>query len=736
MRAIAVRQALDTGAALVSLRRAGLDVHDDAAARIALAARVDLVDAALPDARAARGIRSRERAVRSARVDARDRQDAGRRENREDPEEWSRGPGRHVRILARRWFRATPQAVPLPRGPRLSFAVALALAGLGCSETSQEPTTDVAKTTPLEHVDVPSCPIGAMPRAGAPTCAPVGPQKPPEGFEAVSGAWGFRAIVPTVQCLPDQRVAIGNGKCVVVDDCSAPFPPPGAKVVVKSGDDLSAAIAKAAPGDTIAIDEGTYSGVRVARDVNLVGRCASKVVLQAASADDRGIEVDGARKIAIRSVTFRGFDWAIWAATSGAAVSVERSIFQGNRAAVWVTRGARIDLQQSIVDARRDLLDPSPIAMADGVVVANGASANVAETELRDIHLAIDAYGPGTRVKATAIVASERSPEMSALVVAAQGAVVEVDRSRLEAAEKYVGGAKGEDDREPKTKAPAKLRITRSELIRVFPTDASGFDVHGASSLELEDCTLASRARVAISSNDSSQVSVVRSVIRPIDPRDAKKREVGAGIVVNDDVALTLEDSAILGMAQSAIMASKGCRITMARSLVAATWEHERKSFDERFESGQAISLSGTASLELTDSTLADNAGAAIWMGGEEARARIERSAVLTTQPEASTAFAGLVAWGGTIEVRDSLFHGVPDTAMALGQVTGLVADTVLSKSAVGFRWLGDSRLVPDADETRRPQVGEILSRNVVQIETDAAELEEPLPLGDCRCAR
>ncbi len=626
--------------------------------------------------------------------------------------------------------------MPLLRGLRPSFVAVLALAAIGCSDRASEPTTETAKTTPLDRVDVPSCPVGTMARAGATGCAPVGPQAPPEGFEAAPDAWGFRAIVPKVQCLPDQRVAIGSERCVAVDDCAAPFPPPGAKVVLRDGDDLAAALALAAPGDTVALDEGTYAGVRVSRDVNLVGRCASKVVLRAASADDRGIEVDGARTITLRSLTLRGFDWGIWAATSGASIAVERTIFQGNRAAVWVTRGARIELRKSLVDARRDLLDPSPIPIADGLVVANGASADVRETELREMHVALDAYGEGTRASAAAIVASERSREASALVVASLGAEVEVDGSRLEAAERYVGGAKAEDDREPKKKAPARLRIASSELIRVLPTDASAFDVQAGSTLELEGSTLASRARVAIASNDATRISVVRSVVRPVDVRDAKNREVGAGIVVNDDVALTVEDSAIVGMAQSAILASKGCRLTVTRSLVQGTFELERTAFDVRFASGQAISLSGDASLELIDSTLADNAGAAIWMGGAEASARIERSAVLATRGEASTAVAGLVAWGGTIDVRESLFHGVPDTAIALGQVTGVVADTVLSRSAVGFRWLGDSRLVPDADEARQPMTGEILARDVVQVETEATEVEEPLPLGDCRCSR
>ena len=142
---------------------------------------------------------------------------------------------------------------------------------------------------------------------------------------------------------------------------------------------------------------------------------------------------------------------------------------------------------------------------------------------------------------------SERSPELlSPLVVSSEGAKVEVDSSRLEALNSYLGGAKALDDRDPKGNTPATLHISKSELIRTNPTDASGFDVLGGSTFELTDSTLAYRARVAISGEEAANISLVRSVIRPVSKDDAKNRVVGAALIVNDGVRLSLDGSAIV----------------------------------------------------------------------------------------------------------------------------------------------------------------------------------------------
>lgn len=572
--------------------------------------------------------------------------------------------------------------------------------------------------------------------AGNPSCVPVGPKSVPEGFEASSPSWGFRAIVPQDACAAGERAAVGERTCKPVDDCSAPFPPANAKIVVRSGaapgsgvqSNLADAIAAASDGDTIAIDEGTYPGVIVDRDVTLVGRCASKVILQAGSPTDNGIGVDGKHTVALRSMTLRGFRFGIWAG-NGASVTADRAIFTSqDGVAAWVTNGAAFDLRESLVDGKGT-------EMLDGVVVARGGRVTMSDSELREVHVAADAYGIGSRVSGTRLVVSEHSEEMSALVVASQGAQIDVDHSRLVASEQFIGGAKPTDTRVKGESAPSTLRIASSELIRSQPTNPSGFDIEGGSTLEISDSTLAYRARIAISANESANVSLARTVIRPVSDEDAANLRVGSGIVVNDGVRLSLEDSAIVGASQSAILASKGCRIQLTGSLVRDTWEFERVSLNKRMKSGQAISLSGDAVLEMTNSTLENNAGVSIWLAADTPRARIERSAVLSTlDPERSNAKAGVLAYGGTLEITDSLFHGIPDTALGLGNVTGSVSRSLLSKSDVGFRLLGESRLIEEHDETRRPDPGQVLTRDNVLVELGSPTREEDIAVGECRC--
>lgn len=588
--------------------------------------------------------------------------------------------------------------------------------------------TESSPAEPAGPVAIPDCGIGTMALAGATTCAPVGPAVP-AGFEAAPDDWGFRAILPSRQCTPATRLAIGERDCVPVDDCARPFPPPEAKVVVRqgSGPTLEDAIASASKGDTIAIDRGTYGAVRIARDVTLVGRCAREVALEAKSADEDGIRIEGAHAVSVRSLTLRGFGFALWAG-GGTKLSVERAVLAENLVGAWITEDAELDLRQSLVDVSR-----APAIMGDGVIVARGGKATVADTELREVRVAIDAYGQGTRATAKHIVVEERSPEESALVVASQGAEVTIEDSRLEAEARFLGAAQAIDPREPKKSAPASLRIARSELVRTLPTNASGFDVHGGSSLALEDSTLATRARVGISSDDAAKLSILRSVIRPVDRRDPSRGEVGAAVVINDGVTLDLDRSAIIGSAQSAILASRGCRVRLAGSLVTGTWEFERTGFDERMASGQAISLSGDAVLDLRDSALVDNAGAAVWMGGDDASVTMKRATIAVTRDVG--AVAGLVAWGGTLDVEESLFHGIPDTALALGSPSGVVAGTIVSRSAVAFRMMGDTRVVRAEDEARRPGAGEVVVRDNVLVETDAAEIEEALARGECRCS-
>lgn len=574
-----------------------------------------------------------------------------------------------------------------------------------------------------------------MAHVGSGTCIGVGPTAIPEGFEpAPDDAWGFRAIVPPQPCLGLERASIGSRACKPIDDCNAPFPPPAAKLVVAAGGlTLPAALSIAGDGDTIALDEGTYASIVIDRDVKLVGRCASKVVFKTAgTGKENGIGVDGGHQVSVKSVTFHGFEFGVWAGGPGTSATVESSIFESGGAAAWVVAGAKLDFRTSLVTSAGTTRD----VLVDGILVARGGQATVTDSEFRYVHVALDAFGIGSHLTASRLVVNERSPEpLSPLVVSSEGATVEVDSSRFEAFDHGLGSAKALDDRDPKGNTPAKLHISKSEMIRTNPTDAAGFDVYGGSTLELTDTTLAYRARVAISAEENANVSLVRSVVRTVSKDDPAKRVSGAALVVNDGVHLSLDGAAILGSSQSAILASRECRLKVTGSLIADTWEFTRKELGKRITSGQAISLSGNASLELTDSTLANNAGVSIWMGAEKSSVRIERSAVLDTRSAAdSTAIAGLYALSGTLEITDSLFHGIPDTAVSLSGVTGTISRTIFSQSPVAFRVLAASTLVEDADEARVPDAGEIITRKNVRVDVATAQSADELSLGDCRC--
>ena len=581
-----------------------------------------------------------------------------------------------------------------------------------------------------------ACPAGQMPQTGPNTCVSVGTDAVPSGFEAAGPQWGFRAIVPSAACGADTRAAIGQTACQPIDDCSAPFPPSNATITVQSGatgavpwivPTIAAALAIAANGSTIAIDEGTYAGVVIDRDVNFVGRCASKVIVQSQSTNDHGIGADGPYKVSVRSVGFQGFNFAIWVG-GGSNVTVQNSVFSLGQVAAWVTTGGTLQFQGNLVDS-------TPSIMVDGVLVADGGQATVSDTEFRDIHIALDAFGRGARATGSRLVVSERSPEFSALLIAAVGGEVDVDHSRLEAFQKSVGAAEDTDVREPGKTEGGTLHVSSSELVRTFSTDPSGLDVSGGSSLELAESTLAYRARIAVSAEYASNVTVTRSVIRPVDPSDPANHALGSAFVVNDGTRLAVEESAILRPGQSAILASNGCQITLDRSLIQGTWEFARTDLTTRLGIGQAISLSGNASLVMTDSTLEDNAGVSIWMSNETASIQVLRSAILDTRdPKTSTSTAGLLAWGGTVDVEDSLVQGIPDTAIAIGQAMGVVSHTILGKSSVGFRMMGDSRLVQVKDASLRPSAGKVLSRENVLIDMASAEQGGTLPLGGCRC--
>lgn len=602
------------------------------------------------------------------------------------------------------------------------------LLAAGCtSADSGGQTSEVAAAEPAPIV-LQSCGVGTMLGENGARCVPVGPDELPVGFERVAGVWGFKAINAWGLCPEGSFSVIGTDLCRAVDHtCAEEFPPSGMTLVHDQAE-LVAALGTSAPGATIALADGTYDGIVIDRDVNLLGRCSKRVTIRGDKATGRAVTVVGPRAVVtLSALTVSDAKFGI-SAREGAKVHVERTHFFQNEVAAWVEGDASLEISHALVDAGNQV-------MADGVIVAKGGHAELEEMELRDMHVGLQAYGEGSTAKGSSLVISDRSTEpLSGLVVAAHGADIDLDRSIVFARQVFIGGASDGDPRLAGS-VPAKLRVTNSQVVRAMPTEAGGFDVGGGSTLELVNDTFETRARVAISAERDATLSLERTVIRPVAPTDPEQRVVGAGLVMADRVRLSIDRSAIMGVSQSAVLASRGCRVEMTKSLIADVWEFTRKGFDHRFDSGQAISLSGDSVLEMSDSALVDNAGAAVWADrGDETTIKIERSVIAATR-ERTTAAVGALVWSGTFDIRSTLVHGIP-SALAFGDVTGAVVDTTLSRGDAAFRFLGESRIVPVDNDDSSPSAGSVATRNNVLVETLLSETNEALPLGQCRCER
>ena len=732
-------------AACTRFRRAAFDVVDDPSAAVVEAAGVDGDGALVREAAPALGVDAGELAVRAAGGREVDGKDAGPQKPREKArgEDHAEGPGT-------RFHDALPVGdfglvrCPMSSEKRLWSILALGagVAVAGCSSANNPdppaPATEVAPADPdpPAPIQLKTCAIGTMVGKGGTACVPVGPDETaPDGFKRSTDDWGFRAVNVWGLC-PDRFMSVmGSEICRGIDipcPADADFPPSGS-TLVHDQTELAAAMAATGSGSTIALADGTYDPIVIDRDVTLIGRCPERAFFRGdvagATGQSRAISIKGAHTVSLHSITVQNAGHAIWA-SDGAKVAIERMVFASNGSASWIQNGASLKAWHVLVKGA-DAKD------ADGILVGDGGHADLDGLELRDMHVAVQAFGSGSTVTASEMVISDRSTEpLAALVIASHGGDVQLARSLVFAKDIFIGGSSDIDARETGS-LPATLKITDSEIMRVDPSDAGGFDVAGGSTLALVNDTFETRGRVAISAHGGANVSLERTVIRPVLPTDPANRGIGAGLVIDDGVRLTLDRSAIMGVVQSGVMASKGCHIRATGSLIADVWEYTRMDFQKRFDSGQAISLSGDAALDMTDSALLNNAGASIWLdAGGQASVKLQSSVIASTRDRArSSAAVGLLAWSGTVDVRDSLVHDI-GTAFGFGKVTGAVAGTTISKGDVAFRFSNGGHSVVADSADQRPAAGELLTRDDVLVETPTAETQEALPLGDCRCEK
>ena len=255
---------------------------------------------------------------------------------------------------------------------------------------------------------VASCDAGsiAVPGGG---CAAVGWSTCPDGF--THDGWSCQPTLPEIACNGATRAALGATSCTPIGDCGAPFPPTNATLFVDAALDggdathfssITAALAAAAPGATIAVAPGSYAeSLTPTKPVHLIGRCAAQVELTGNPA----VFANGVSGIELEGFTVRDSLLAL-RAESGAGLTLRHAVLEHNqRSAVQaLDPGTRVTLEDVVV--RDTQPDSSTQTFGQGIAASYGAQISLTDVELngnRETGLFLDRADTSATVTRTVV---------------------------------------------------------------------------------------------------------------------------------------------------------------------------------------------------------------------------------------------------------------------------------------------------------------------------------------------
>ena len=590
-------------------------------------------------------------------------------------------------------------------------------------------------------------------------CRAVGPSVLAPGFVRREDGWGARAILPDHACSASAMAILGERECQPVDDCNSAFPPPNADVVVRATARASAteraaalvdAVAQVRRGGTVAIEEGVWeTGLEILKDVNLVGRCASKTVLRspgprptgnetpgtkAGNELPKGIDVATKAEVSLRGLTIEGFDYGIYA--DRGHVVAERIILSGNRVGAAFFFGAKLDMTHALVTEARDF----PRVDAQGIsAMMRDTRVSLDGIEVRGMDTGISAASAQTAVTIRrSVVHREHHPVYRGFALEAfRGATITVEESAIhtELGQAVFGGRfLGTPPAEDAKAGPAKLVAKRS----VFSHEGSPSDDPRARtgaanfadgfSADLEDCTVhhASFGGIAVQSGASLAARRTAFVA------DATEASVRLAISIYDSGSRAmLTDSAVVGAQQAGIfLHEKGASLSLVRSFVTGTHQRRVESIEDLGGTGQAIAVGHGAHLSLDDSSLVNNEGIAV-LALDNAEVSIKNSLVDQTKASELGLGVGLLCVDSRVTLEDSMVRASTDAALAFeGASASILSGSVLLENAIGLR-------VAEGIEVRTSEGDPLplLSDNIVYLtDTDARgnaleSTSEPVPI-------
>lgn len=586
---------------------------------------------------------------------------------------------------------------------------------------------DLLSDSHCRSVAADSCAPGTMARLGSRTCAPVGVPRCADGLVRDATGFGCAAKVPA-DCPANARRTFAG--CVSLPPCSAPFPPAAATLFVNDDGPVDAthkrtigeAIAVAPAGATIAVESGTYTEVLApTASVNLVGRCAERVVLTPPAASTApAITVTGPIAVTATNVTLRGF--ARGGLADGGTLKLVTSVVRESTAlGAHARNGGTLELVSSVVRATRA---NEAGQNGWGVAVFSGGKARVHDTTIdgnASYGIVVSGEGSSADVSRSLVVATRVPQEAtvfmgaslsvgaaatarvvgSALVDSDARGVSMSDRARVELVDSVVSGARGE--------AAMGLAVSKGAVATVRGTTLAGHTMVGVllngagSTATLETSALSAKGVSGglgrgADAESGAQLTITKSALT--DMAAGAIRVVGSVAAVRDSYVARVDarraggdlpdplDGIGIDVAQDAVVEIRGTTI-------------EEASTAAVFAYRGAVSLDGTL-MRATSKPADRDYGTGLWLANG-ATATVRRSAsdrhagigVLAVDEGTKLTADGLLVEGaravsdGTMGLGIAVLDGaeavVDDLRVAKSVATGLVVAGGRARIASGM---------------------------------------------------
>ncbi len=554
-----------------------------------------------------------------------------------------------------------------------------------------------------------ACAPGTRAALGSATCVPVGTTSCSPGFTPHASGWGCMPVMPAAACTGATREALGSTTCAPVGDCSAAFPPATATLFVDASladaqvdathfKSLGAAVKAAAFKTTIAVAPGTYAeSLDVISGVNVIGRCAEKVILDAPAGvpavtvggdlvlsgitvrgGASGIDVEQASHVTLNDVVLDGNTSTGISATNGATVDVARSVIRGTRpaSASDTTNGVFVD-----VDGKVTLTDSVIAGAADAGVGATGNGViTLKHSIIRDVVKRSDGVGgSGARVFEGATIALEDSAVVDAIGLAL-----------------IVGKTKG-----AMTLLRSTVAGTKPDL-RFNTSTATGASVTMTGTLDATSSTFADNALQGLAVDHvGSRATLDGCVI--VGTIGGGDFGVGMSASAVNGAVLQAKSTAFVGSVGTALLAlHAGSRVDLDGSLVTNAAVTVASPMIGAGRGGNAVVAIDAAESSIRTSTIQGSHEVAL-AAQQTATMLVEDTLVTDTAPNAGNRFGhGLLArQNAVVTVRRSVIEKSAGIGVAFSGATGSIDGKVVRGNAVGIHvqdgsMLANGAMLPD----------------------------------------